>query len=152
MTLGALAAYDVITQASKIDAARKNGFRVLKTEYFFDIDGKTAGEGPIVVGLAANQTAAEIEEAIEADPQGKVDDVENQQAKRPVWPLEIFGSKIGDTNLENESTRKGELTPRWSAPEGDGFSWWAYCLDAGGLTTGCTVVIFAKHYGVWLRD
>lgn len=98
-----------------------------------------------MVGFSMNHDQADIEEAIEADPQNPQDDEENLQAKRPVWPLHIVGD--GDPQAI-----KGSFNPRWSCPEGRAAQWWAYNLDTAGLTDGEVLSIFAKHYGVWLRD
>lgn len=126
----------------------------MKTEYWISAEAKVVAEGPIMVGVAARcDNAAEIEECIEADPQIRGADPEEVQAKRPVWPLEMFGAEEGHgTNESGLVAKKGTVNLRWSCPEGTGLLWWAYNAGAGALTTGCVVVVFAKHYGVWLRD
>ncbi len=151
--VGALPSKDAIAVSSKIDTARENGFRVMKTEYFIDFEGKTSGEGPLMVGFAANHNAGEIEEAIEADPQSSHDDEANLHAKRPVWPLamipEASSARSSTGSLEQIM---GKFNPKWTVPEGEGAVWWAYNMDGAILTTGTIINIFAKHYGVWLRD
>lgn len=150
LALGALAGKDAIAAPSKIDASRENGFRVMKTEYWMIFYGKTTAEGPIMVGLAPNLAAASIEETIEADPQSRTDDQVTPDSKRPVFPLEIIDyTEVDMTNLQ---PYKGEVKIRWSIPEGNNLNWFAYNMNAAGLTTGTVVRIFAKHYGVWLRD
>lgn len=146
LSIGALGGLDVAVAPSKIDASRLNGFRVMKTEYFMALEGYTAGEGPVVVGMAMLQDDATIEQGLEADPQSASDLANNSYTKRPVWPLEIFTLQTADGG------KKGSFNPRWSCPEGQVTNWWVYNLDGAALTIGCMLHILAKHYGVWLRD
>ncbi len=152
-TLGSKAA---ILSESKIDSLREQGFRVLKTQYWIEFLGKADGEGPLVVGLSCGQDAAHLAGAISADPQGQFDtpeEVANEAAKRPVWPLYLIARsalKSGTAGFANFDTQ--ELKPQWSAREGGHFDWFVYNMDGGALTTGCTIRIFAKHFGVWLDD
>lgn len=151
IALGGLAAGDAISADSRIDNSRLNGFRVMKTEYWLDYYDKTTDEGPIMVGFSMNHSVAEVEEAFEADPQASTDDTNNFRAKRPIWPLEMIARD--STELGSGDQRSGSITPRWSCPEGNTAIWWAYNCDlTNPITTGTKVRIFAKHYGVWLRD
>lgn len=151
LTLSTLAGLDCISTPSKIDASRRSGFRIMKTQYWIGFDSKTGGEGPIMVGFSAIHEAAAIEEAIESDPQDAEDDTKGVQAMRPVWPLEMLG--MGQTDdADGGGDLSGSFNPKWSVPEAEAAFWWAYNMDASALTTGCVVKIFAKHFGVWLRD
>lgn len=149
VTLGTLASKDAIAEASKIDSTRGNGFRIMKTEYWVDFRGKTANEGPLMVGMSAIFDAAGVESAIEADPQDSSEDSNNLLAKRPIWPLALLQA-APDGN--DQQVQMHSVNPRWSVPEGENLYWWVYNMGAAGLTTGTVVHIFAKHYGVWLRD
>ncbi len=150
IVLGALAAKDAVDAVSKIDASRLNGFRIMKTEYWIDYGNKTTAEGPITVGFAVHHSEGEVEEAIEADPQNSADMVLNATAKRPVWPLETIPQS--GTGSPSDLVPMRSFNPRWSCIEGKNAFWWAYNRDDAALTTGGVVNIFAKHYGVWLRD
>ncbi len=152
ITVGALAALDAVVVNSVIDATREEGFRILKTEYFVHFEGKTTAEGPVMFGFAANLNAAEIEEAIEADPQQRADDPEMHNAMRPVWVLGVIPKLSTEQDQSFPGNVKGIFNPRWSIPEGKGASWWAYNNSSGALTTGLLIKIMAKHFGVWLRD
>ena len=151
VTMGAaLTKTAVLGTGSKIDSARENGFRVLRTDYWVDFAGKTSGEGPIMVGASVAQDAPTVAQTINTDPQDSSDYGGNAQTKRPVWLLELL--EQGETGGPSGRNLKGSFKPRWSAPEGENFDWWAYNMDTATLTTGLLVRIFAKHYGVWLRD
>ncbi len=73
LQLSTLAAATAITAVTKVDAGRSLGFRVAKLNIAATVEGKTAGEGGIMWGLAANMTAVEIAEALVADPQASSD-------------------------------------------------------------------------------
>ncbi len=124
---------------------------MIKSRIWLAVSGKTAGEGPVMLGMSMNGTAANIEAAIEADPQSVVED-DNHPKAHYVKPLEMitkaFQEGIGSAQVEGGHT----LTPNWSCPEGQDLLFWAYNMDTSALTTGMIVDIFAEHYGVWLRD
>ncbi len=150
LTLGTLAANTALQAASRIDAARVQGFRILKTEYFIDVVSMTDGEGPIIVGMQHNLSVAEVAEAILADPQGSkgIASPENEQAMRPVWPLGVVAVDIANQEKAHWKTVK----IGWSIPEDSTLNWFAFNSDASALTTGGKIFIDAKHFGVWLKD
>ncbi len=151
ITLGALAEDTAVSAASKIDASREQGFRVLKTQYAIDVVGKTNDQGGILIGLNHNLSVAEVAEALAADPQGSPgkDRPENEQAMRPIWPLKFVPVTV--TSIEEKLLNFEEVKINWSIMEGSTLNWFAF--NTGGLlTTGTVVNIIAKHFGVWLKD
>jgi len=151
LALGALAAGDVISAITKIDGSRSNGFRILKSEVMISFKAMTTTEGPITVGFALNNNAAEIEEALEADPQGPADVPGAEQTTRPVWPLGVIQSPGDVAGVLNQ----GMPIPknlRWSFSEAQALSVYAHNNDSSALTTGTEVRFSMKHFGVWLRD
>ncbi len=148
-TLGTLAAKDVISTTSLIDAAKENGFRILRTEWWASLRGVANAEGPILIGMAANLSAAEIEITLEANPENSNTASEGHNANRPVWPLAVLEN---DGNGGHKASDRGILKPSWSIPEGSFVTWFAWNLDSSTLTTGGSVTIYAKHFGVWLKD
>ncbi len=150
ITLSTLGAAAAIVAQSRIDAARLHGFRVLKTEYFIEATGKTSGEGPIMIGLAVDVTATGVKNAIESDPQSTGDEVGQAEALTPVWPLKMLPKAFTNGDI-GEYVSMRSVNPGWSVPEGLGMQWWAFNMGAS-LTTGTVIRIFAKHFGVWLRD
>ncbi len=146
ITLGALAARDV--EAADANYSMSDDFRIIKSEYYMDYGTQAAGD-VIIVGIADGElTAAEIEECIEASPTDRNDNLTNERAMRPVWPLEILGeNSTGSGNLLKE----GSTSLKWTFSDAEAWQWWAYNLDASNaLTTGGIVFIFAKHFGVWV--
>ncbi len=148
ITLGALAQGAAVVSSSRIDDSRLQGYRVLRTDYFIQVKGMTAGNSAVVVGLAHDLSAGEIQEAIGADPQRSNDPTLSPRAMRPVWPLEIFAA-----NAEgNKLVTKGTTNIGWSIPEGTLLEWFVVNMGDADLTTGTIVNILAKHFGVWLKD
>ncbi len=153
ITVGALASKAAIIAGGKIDSARLNGFRVLKTQYWIDWEGKTDADGPIMIGLSEGLTAAEVASCINADPQSSSELVNNANTKRPVWPLEMLSKQAIEAGASNgQGAFKGDAKIQWSVREGRTLSWWAFNMEAVALAAGTLVNIFAKHFGVWLND
>lgn len=152
-TLGALGANDAIAQATKIDATRLNGFRVSKVRISAVVRAKTASEGPISWGLLANYSAAELEAAIEADPQSSTDDNVRGDGQ---WltHLGLIGQEIVAAPLTGGGlvAQPIEVMPNWSVIEGKNFSIWAHNQDGSALTAGTIINAFCEFFGVWLRD
>ncbi len=150
ITLSTLASKDVISVSTNIDGSREQGFRALRGDLFITLKGSTPEEGPILVGLSTGLTAAEIEEALESDPQDSQDHDAVAKSMRPVWPLATF-FEIATSHVQ--ATQSPIVwKPRWSFVEGQGLEAWAYNLGTGALTTGATVSVFGKIFGVWLND
>ncbi len=148
IVLSTLAGGAAVVTASRIDAGRLQGFRVLRTEYFLQIEGMTTGNDAVVVGLAHDLTQGEIQEAIGADPQRSNDPTLSPRAMRPVWPLEIFAANAQGNIL----ALKGVAKIGWSVPEGTLLNWFVVNIGTNALTSGATVNVLAKHFGVWLKD
>ncbi len=153
LSVGALALHDVISVDSKIDAARLQGFRLVKSTFFIDAHGKTVQQGPVQLGVALNMSAGGVESAIESDPQDSKAD-NNRGDGTFIKPLAMMADaaiSIGSNRLlqpiEVSYGKNG-----WSLIEGRSMIFWAYNLGDATLTTGLVVDVFAEHFGVWLRD
>ncbi len=144
----------MITALSSIDASRKQGFRVTKSRIFVELSGKTSGEGPVLFGVACNFPGApEIENALEADPQGR----NTQDAARGdgtfLRVLCLFMSVNVNVPLNRPLMFEFSYGKNgWSIPEAESLAYWARNEDTGALTTGTRISIVAEHFGVWLRD
>lgn len=147
MSLGAMSSDTATAATTKCDTTRLQGFRVLRTEWFAQWDDFTAGEGPVVWGFCGDLTAAEVAEVFLADPQRANDTNLAEQAERPLWIQDIY-SDIGDSYCIS----KGVWKPNWSFPEGTPLKAFAFNPNSEAITTGSTMLIVAKHFGVWLKD
>ncbi len=108
----------------------------------------TAGEGPIVVGVAhSDYTAAEIEECLEAVASwDRGDKIALEQAARKVRTVGTF-SNVGTEEVLNNGmetrTRLGFMLE-----PGTTLDWWAWNKSGAALTTGAVVEANGQ---VWAR-
>ncbi len=149
VALGSLGAGIAVTAASKIDSARLQGFRVLRTEWYMGVTGMTTGEGPLLLGMSVGLSAAQIQGGIQGDPQRSHDVTESDQAQRPIWPLQVF---MANADGDGTIVAQGVIKLGWSVPEGVSLNFFVINFTASALTTGAVVNVIAKHFGVWLRD
>lgn len=150
IAVGALAANAVVVQAGKIDSSLKNGVRIKKMKYVATYVGHTAGEGPMMLGLAVDHDATEIKECLEADPQGPLDSPGTEQGNRRVYPLEWWPEQGTGSTAERNHPFKHVRMPWKEIPEGSGINWFVW-TDAL-LTTGMVVNIKVVYVLEWLRD
>lgn len=112
--------------------------------------GHTAGESPIMFGLQAGLTAAEVAEALNSLPSKSNDVPDTERASRPVWPLGMFTGFTANEMPLNGGTGPTVWTQRWTFGEDNDLYFWVFNASGAALTTGSTVRVFAKVYGVWV--
>lgn len=153
ISIGALAANDVISANSTTGVNLDEDFRILKTQYFFAWRAPDFSEAPILIGMAAGGLQAnEIEEAIESTPNDTNDYPEIEQAMRPVWPLEGMMLQNDGTFADGARTlAQDSFNPKWTMPSPGGWVWWILNHGSAALTAGGVMHIVAKHFGVWVR-
>ncbi len=155
ITLSTLSSNTVLKQAGVL--AFTDRFRLIKATAIVTLKGITAGDGPLLVGLASNSlTAAEIAEAISANgPLSRQAVTETEAAMCPVWLLGVFQS-LGNAVELLQATESGspgyvEKTIRWTfgVDSSPGYTWFAQNRSGSALQTGGTIVIESKMFGVW---
>ncbi len=89
ITLSTLGALTAILGAGKQDAARLQGMRFTKIKALMEFLGKTAGEGPLMVGYSIDAITAETGVALAADPQHRSDPSGVEQGFKvvPLWVI-----------------------------------------------------------------
>jgi len=153
--LGALAGNAGIIVGTKL--AITKDFRILKTEIQAFISGLTATEGKALQLRIADGdlSATDIDQAIEAN--GPLAPGDSTLVEQVMRFTKLFG--ISDPYEASATTTRVFLgqnnsqmmteNPRWTFKET--FSWdWHVFNNGQTLTTGATIKILAKHYGVWL--
>ncbi len=145
-----------LASGNTVGASLKIRFRSLKVEYTGIINGAAVvdGDGPIDLYLVdGDLTVAEAEEAIElAGPVAANDRVAAERAMRWVKYMGQIWFVEQTANAENPHLRRAviEMTTRWTFGIDKGWRWMAYNSGSGALTTGATIKVTAKHFGVWV--
>jgi len=157
IVLGALVNATAIFGASKIDAAREQGFRLVMSRISMKLTGKTTAEGPILIGICANvPDVASLKAYLENDPQGRSSD----DAKGNNWfvkllfqiPLAATENGSNADLADNQSMFEVKYGKNgWSIPEGSALNYFAWNMGST-LTTGAVITIAAEHFGIWLKD
>ncbi len=149
VTIGALATLAVAGSSTNIDSARLAGMRIKKMKYAVTYKDKTAGEGPLLVGLASvDLSNVEIQEALAADPQSPRDQPAAEQANRQVFPLVMLPAS-NDVASQAQVPLRSLRYPWKRILEGNGLKFWVQNLDGSTLTTGGLVTIFTAVVGTW---
>ncbi len=153
ITLSTLGALTAILGAGKQDATRLQGMRFKKIKAHMEFLGKTAGEGPLMVGYAIDTTTSETGEALSADPQHRSDPSGEAQGRKvvPVWIIPK-GSTGSEVVISHPDEMQDITMPYKELIEGSTLNWFVYNMDSGALQTGTVVNIAYVAVGEWLRD
>ncbi len=150
-----LAANTGISLTGGVGSGLLERFRIIKTEFLALIIFGTfvSGDGPIELYLVdADLTLAEAEAAIEATgPLGPNDRVGAEVAQR--WTKAMGAIPFVPENEGPGSLLNGgmivEQTIRWTFAPAKGWRWHAQNFG-NAITTGATIKVRAKHFGVWV--
>lgn len=120
-------------------------FRILKVEGAMAVTGLAAGEMAVLCLADGALTAAEIAEALTASPDGPNDVPAIEYSHRPVFPVATLWGNDQSTNLINF-----EKSVRWTFSDDEAWQW--VLFNPGNAHAGAlTYVMWAKHYGVWVK-
>ncbi len=159
ITLGAIAAKDLVTGASAVQLDMD--FRVLRSDITATMIGMTSLEGAGLILYMAEGSLSSAEQEANVEQNGPLrlgDQTEEEIASR--WVRRVATSPndtVNNTERMMVNEYGGHLIkfePRWTfrrgrtATEG-GWNWSAY-NDGVALTTGGSIEILATHYGVWV--
>lgn len=158
LTVGALAGQDAVIQPTKIDASRDQGFRLIWVKLAGFFRAKTAAEGPITLGLCCNLEAAQLEDILNDDVQGRSDVTKTGPGSWYV-PLTQIGLDAVEGDIWGQSLSNTQqvsiwkkIPVNWTIPEGQFFGVYMFNDTTGALTTGMLVELSLQYFGVWLRD
>ncbi len=148
--VASLAAITGVLGASRIDGSRAHGFRTVSQRGMISIEGTGTAGGPLMIGfMQGGFNLAELEEAIENDPQSRQDEPAMEQAGRRYY---LIGYLPRITN-SNPNAVAFHTKHQLSVIEGVGLQFFAYNTDLTSAISATTQVkIFCEHLGVWLRD
>ncbi len=153
---GGLASLGAFNAATNIDGNRTQGVTMIKVKAAMIWDGKTEGEGPLTVGIAAGVSSAEIAKMFVADPQFHEDPNSAEAANRkvfPVWLIPEIGTQSQKAGgVEGPIHIKSIGIPSWKLREDESLQWFVFNHSSGALTTGTNIEIFNLMLYKWERD
>lgn len=129
-------------------------FRMLKTEIYANIEGHSAGEarGLSLWLVDGDLTLAQFEEAIETEgPLGPNDPVQAEVSERFILFVGAGGGGSTPAHVHN-AEGNGHLCvlkPRWTFARTKSWNFIVYNI-APQLTTGATINLRVKNFGVWV--
>ncbi len=155
--LGALVASTAILLAQIMDSSLEQGHKLKKLKGTMEMKSKTAGQGPILIGISSGLDAAEVAEAIVADPQLHKDAGDSDESNRkvfPIWVLPEASTSMGNVSAAILDHNKLEnlRVPSWTTEEGRALNWFAHNLGSADLTSGTTIQLTWAIVIEWLRD
>ncbi len=146
LTLGTLGSTTVLTIG--LTGASDSQYRLISVKLNWDLIGQTAGEGPIIVGIAhSDYTVGEIKEALESTlsiSQG--DKIAAEKSNRLVRIVGTFG---GQPNVPLNDGKPIRTRLNWLMTIGDQAVVFAYNDSGSALTTGAVVNV---NGDVWVKD
>ncbi len=152
LSLGALAALDVISGAITSTVSDKLRFISVNASYSWSDFGALADDG-CVFGLAhSDYSTAEIEECLEANTAMDLGDkVAQERANRLVREIGTIGSNAAGS-LSGEAFadgRKVKTRLNWLMSEGDSLSIWVRNASNTVWTTGSSITMAGE---IWVKD
>ncbi len=153
LTLGTLANNATLT-ADLLASDFDDDIYMISVDCAFGLEGQTAGEGPIHVGIAhSDYTDAEIQEYLDVDPTERHDKIAQERVKRGAQIRKFGRFGIGTEGGPNTVLANGTLQRKplkFVVNEGKTLS--VYATNRGvGNTTGREVKASGTIYGRWLH-
>ncbi len=135
--------------------------RLIKLVASIVAKGFTTGEGPVIVGIMNGELSiTEVAETFLSEPKNANDRGNLEASQRAVFPLAVIvGDDItpwgdceagfGGGSTDAAATIAKNL--RWTFNNPNGWTYFAINLSGAALTTGGTIAINGKHFGVWVQ-
>ncbi len=144
LSLSTLASVTVLT--TSLIGTSDTAYRLMSLDTTWSLQGFTAGEGPIIVGVAfGDYTVTEIKENIEAAASINLGNkIAQEQANRLIRQIASFASTEEANNALKVRTKLN-----WAVPIGSAVSLFAYNDGAATLTTGSRVSVAGN---MWVKD
>ncbi len=122
--------------------------RCISADLSWSLNGATALEGPIVVGLASGDlSVTEIAEKLDAAPTSRSDRVQMEQGGRPVRSSGRFPVLSSNEVIDNGNMKRTKCP--WFVDEGIELLVWARNKSGATLTTGAIVRVQGTLYMTW---
>ncbi len=125
-------------------------FYWISNDLYWQVDGLTVGQGPIVVGIAHNDyTDVEIAENLnQTGMEDPGDKIAQEHGRRLVRRSGQFGG--GSANEALNDGKSIRTKAGWVLQDGFAPAFWAQNKSGAALTTGAAVRVLGKMYGRWV--
>ncbi len=155
--VGALTANASMLLATLMDASLEQGHTIDKLKLYWELEGKTANEGPISLGIGSGLTAVQYGEAMNADPQNYLDEGKSEKGNRKAYILYVIGEECtaiqgSASQLRSDVRMLNEPVPSWKTIEGDSLDFFIHLHSSGSLTTGAILNLIWSMVIRWERD
>lgn len=156
--LSTLGAATAILFATRLDAAMLQGIKLRKIKGYLAWSAKTTAEGPLIWGICVGVDAAEVAEALSADPQRGADPGASEQSKRKVFPIGIINrASVSNDQGSAMAPVDGQKmvdwgVPSWSMLEEEALNLFVFNRGSGALTTGTLIEFGMTVVARWLDD
>ncbi len=136
----ATTANNTVVATNLTDVLDEEAF-LISVKATWSIRSLTAGEGPLLVGLAhSDYTAAEVEEWVENTGSWERGNMVQQEiARRKIRQVGVFDGQSATEKLENGV--KITTPCKWGLITGDSIKFWVYNKSGAALTTGAFVSV-----------
>ncbi len=132
--------------------ANTNGLRISKLRYYIELTGKTAAEGPFIIGFAANKISSTLLalRIRDANADGELSD---SSIGTQIWVRPVMVIAKAETSLKSHDNGKYiDIDVNWTIPEGSELIFWIFNPTGSNATTGMNLTAIVEAYGVWLND
>ncbi len=146
VSLGTLA--DNTALLTSIISSFTTAFWCSSADVYWSLDGHTAPEGPLVVGLCHGAyTAAQVVEALDASPSGPDDVIAIEQGRRMVRRSGQFAGVVDPEVLNDGKAIRTKC--RWTTGIAEDFELFVVNRHGATLTTGSQIHARGQLYGNW---
>ncbi len=148
----------ILVPSQYVDALVED-VRLIKLVGSISVKGFTTGEGPIIYGIMNGELSiTEIAEVFLSEPKNTNDRGQLEASERAVFPLGVsigddivpWGDVQGHAGGSTDAPMTFEKTLRWTFANPNGWTYFAINMSGAALTTGGSVAINGKHFGVFV--
>ncbi len=141
-----------ILVSTVVDSGREQGVRVARCRMLGSFEGKTAGDGPIYVGLCVGFTTATLKDFFDSDPQGQITDQEQPENGAFIKVVGVLPASEVSGRIQGMTDDWAIALKNWSIPEGSTLQAFAFNASGSQLTTGTLVDLQMLFDYIWLKD
>ncbi len=138
--------------STNIDSGREQGVKVTRMRILGSFEGKTEGDGPVLIGVQVGHTTATLEAFLDSDPQGQITDQLQPQKGAFIKVLGVLPASETKGRIQGMTDDWMIGISQWSIPEGSTLQAFAFNASGATMTTGTLVDLQMLFDYIWLKD